>query len=169
MGMLTLFCFCQCKSLHERSIEKLVKANTKPDYFNPYFFQKSQELMFDLLPSEVSKSDTVIILEYFTSVPSGNYSCTIYESKNKTVNSYQAATSIVKGDVRVDSLKQLDLKDYILPMVLNNQLQEIKNRGNLSCITPSTKLIINILIKDKTKKKFDLQRLETLDFDASPY
>lgn len=168
LGIAILLCFCQCKSVQVRRIEKLIKTNTRSDYLNQDYLDKSRKFMFDLLP-EASKSDTVIILEYWRGIPSPSYACTIYESKNNKVKRYITVSSLVKNGIRVDSLEQTDLKDYILPMILNNQLEEIKKRGDSSGFTPATTLIINILIKNKLKKKFDIQRLETLDFPYRPY
>ncbi|MDL2291825.1 hypothetical protein LJB80_01585 [Bacteroides sp. OttesenSCG-928-F21] len=119
--------------------------------------------MFKKIPDDVMKNDSIIILEYYTDGLS-RYSCTIYESEDKTERGYTVATSIKDRVVVIDSLRSIRLKDDILPMVLKGQLQKIVEEGKKTTLTPGGRLIITILRKEENKNKFNIQTVKSFKF-----
>ena len=120
-------------------------------------------MMIDRLSPEMHKNDSIIIIEYFRDVPSAAYLFTIYESRLKTVKRFAHES---RYNVPSIYYERPYAPDYILKMVLNNQLGQIKSRGDSSFTTSSTQLIVNILVKNKNK--FTIKTLKTKNFDAGP-
>ncbi len=162
--------FCQCKTSQLSRIENLVKKSTAIKFLNKQEFDQCRGLMLKTLSPSIMHNDTIIILEYFPDGTGSSYSCSIYESRNRTVSIYTTIKSMQKGEIHIDSLALLsNVKDYILPMVINNQLDEVKKRGDATTLTPASTLILNILSKDKAKNRFTIQTLNTQDFNAYPH
>ena len=120
-------------------------------------------MMIDRLSPEMYKNDSIIIIEYVGQFPSPSYYFTIYESRLKTVKRFGHES---RYNVPSICYERPYAPDYILQMVLNNQLDLIKSRGDATFFTPSTQLIINILVKKKNK--FTIKTLKTNDFNAAP-
>lgn len=155
--------FFQCRTTQLEKFENTVRKSPSINFLNPQEFNKCRELMLNTFSPDVIENDSVIILEYFADGTHGYY-CTIYESKDKLCRSYLAVRSIQKGAIYVDSLRTSDIKDKILPMIINGQLSEVKNRGDKTTLTPATTLIINILIKNKDQTVFSANTVVTQNF-----
>lgn len=155
--------FFQCRTNQLGQIKKEIKRSYSIKYLNKYEFEESRSLMFENLSPSIVNNDTIILLEYFTSV-NGNYSCTLYESNTRQAKKYVAQKSIKNRRVYVDSLRVLNIPDKMLKMVQLGELDEIKRRGNATTLTPAATLIINIGVKNKEKKKFDFRTLVTQSF-----
>ena len=153
----------QCKTTQLESFKNSVRKSTSINFLNPQEFNRSRELMLNTFSVDVMENDSVIIMEYF---PDGlqNYYCTIYESKDKIVRRYRANVSIKKGAIYVDSLSTSNVKDEILPMIIDGKLDEVKKRGEKTTLTPASTLIINILTKDEDKADFKIKTVRTRNF-----
>lgn len=165
LSLLSVLLMTQCRSIPSQQIGKMMNKSISYSLWNSDFFYQSRKLMFNTFSDNVTENDSIIILEYFTEVIT-NYYCTIYESKNKSTRGYSASTSIKEGNVIIDSLSRMDLRDGILPMVLERRFEEIKKRGEEALITPSTSLIISILRKDEKKKRFNIETFKTYEFNV---
>lgn len=168
LSFLLILFFTQCKSLPIQRVKQSMTKSFSMDLLVPDIFYKSRDLMFNTFSNNIMDNDSIIILEYYTD-GLGQYSCTIYESKDKLVRKYFLVTSIKEGIVIADSLVSTDLKDNILIMVLNSQLEKIKMEGENSTLTPSARLIISILRKDDKKRRFNLETLNTFRFATKSY
>jgi hypothetical protein len=146
-------------------LKKEIKKSYSVKYLNKNEFDKSRDLMFKSLSPDIMNNDTIILLEYFTSV-NGNYVYTIYESNNKSIKKYVAQKSIRDRGVYVDSLKASNIPDKILNMVRMGKLDEVKRRGDATTLTPAATLIINVGVKNKKKEKFDFTTLITQSFST---
>ena len=156
--------FLQCRTNYLVQIRRDLKKSSSIKFINKEEFEKSRNLMFSKLPSNVLKNDTIIFIEYFTDGMSVGYYCTIYQSSDKSVNGYVAKKSIKDKKVHVDSLMILNFPDKILTMIREGKLDEIKEKGNMTTITPAAALIINIGVKNEQKMKFDFTTLITQSF-----
>ena len=159
------FTLIQCQTSRHSQIKKEIIKSYSVKSLNKEEFDESRKRMIETLSPEIIENDTIILMEYFTNV-NGNYSCTIYESKNRLTNRYIAQRSMKKNRIYVDSLVSLNIPDKILGMVLAGDLDEIKIRGDEITITPAATLIINIGVKNKEKKKFDFITLVTQEFST---
>ena len=151
--LLMPFLFIQCKTTGIIQIRKDIIGSYPAKFLNISSFNQSRVLMFDSLPTDLLKNDTIILIERFTDID-GHYSYTIYQSRNQSIKWHMASRSVVNGKVVIDSLRVLDIPDKILEMVRRGELDEIRIRGEKSEITPTTILIINIGINDKRKFNF---------------
>ena len=161
---LVISLFIQCKTNKLAQIQKGIIKSYPAKFLNKRDFDKSRTLMFENLSPEILSNDTIILLEYFSDIHR-TYYYTIYESNDKSIKSYIAATSIKSGKFYVDSLRASNIDDKILKMILTNKLNEIKKRGDATTLTPAAILIINIGVKDKEKNKFNFKTLVTQDFN----
>lgn len=118
-------------------------------------YTKCRKSAIDKLSTKAFENDTIILIE---NIPNRRYYCSIYESNNNNVNVF----SYIFAD-KSESLKCVVEEDSILIMAKNNQLEEIKRRGDKSRLTPPSWLIVNILTKEN-KKKFRIKTVKTLDF-----
>lgn len=155
--------FFQCKTTQLEKFENSVRKSTSVNFLNLQEFSRSRELMLSTFSPDVIENDSVIILEYFADGIHGYY-CTIYKSKDKFYRCYSAVRSIKKGVIYVDSLELSNIEDKILPMIIKGQLGEVKNRGDKTRLTPETKLVINILIKNKDQTDFNINTVITQKF-----
>lgn len=164
-----IFILYQCKTNQLERIEiNLKKTSENIKLINKEEFEESRNLIFNKLSSNnnVLKNDTIIFLEYFFD-GTGGYHCTIYESDNRIINRYSAQKSIKNKAIHIDSLVVSKAPDKILRMILDGQLDEIKQRGDATTLTPAAILIINIGVKDKEKNKFNFKTLVTQEFTTS--
>lgn len=155
--------FFQCKTTQLEKFEKAVKKSTSIKFLNPQEFKKSRELMLSTFSPNVIESDSVIILEYFADGIHGYY-CTIYESRDRICKMYSAVVSIKNGAICVDSLERSNVKDKILPMIINGDLDKVKKKGDKTTLTPAALLIINILTKEGDKPEFNVRTVITRNF-----
>ena len=156
--------FFQCKTTQLRKFENAVRKSTSINFLNLQEFNRSRELMLNTFSPDVIENDSVIILEYFADGIHGYY-CTIYESKG-SLRHYSAARNIKRkgGSIYVDSLKTSDVKDRILPMIINGELNDVIKKGGGATLTPAALLIINILTKNENKTGFDTKTVVTQKF-----
>ena len=157
--------FLQCRTTQLEKIENMVRKTTPIKFLNSQEFNVCRELMLKTFSANVIENDSIIILEYFADGVQGYY-CTIYESKDRILKGYYAARTIKNGDIHVDSLKMSNVRDKILPMVINSQLNEVKKRGDNTTLTPAATLIINILIKNEDKTNFNIETILTQNFNS---
>lgn len=162
--MFIVFMFVQCKSSELSQIKRLVNHSASFKWLNPKQFESGRKLMFNKLNDDILQSDSIIIMESFPD-GTGSYYTAIYGSKNKTVACYQEVMEI--GKLTVDSLKYWSGHDDILSMVIRGELEEVKSQGEHSLITPSSRLIINILTRDD-RGKFKRETIVTWEFSVLP-
>jgi hypothetical protein len=164
--LFVIFLLFQCKTNQLGKIKKEIMESYSVRHLNKEEFDESRNLMIKNLSPEIVKNDTIILLEYFTGV-NGNYSYTLYESTTRQVKRYVAQKSIRNRKVYVDSLRISNIPDKILKMARMGKLDEIKQRGDATTITPAATLIVNIGIKDREKEKFNFTTLVTQEFSTS--
>lgn len=104
-------------------------------------FDKSRNLMIESLSHDIVDNDSIVFIEYFTSV-NGNYSVTIYQSNKKRTERYVAKRSIKKVKMYIDSLMLYpNIPDKILDMIRRGNLDEIKKRGDATILPPAATLM----------------------------
>ena len=167
--LLISFLFIQCKTTSLIQIRKDI-ANSYPikGWLNQTFFDQSRALMFNSLPADIIQNDKIIILEYFTD-GLAHYSFSVYQSNDQATKYFNVLTKrLNKKDIEY-SLVKLDIPDKILEMVLRGELDEIKERGCQSALTPGAVLVINIGIRDEERRRFNFTTLVTRKFIVPEY
>lgn len=155
---------CQTNNLTQ--IKKYITESTSIPFINKDEFDKSRALMLSKLDYQFVKNDTIIFIESFPDGTGSNYHSWIYGSKENTLECYKAIVSYKKG-VSIDSLVSFSCsKSVILDMVRDGRLDEVKQKGSKSILSPASTLIINIGIKDEKSGKFDFMTLVTQEFSA---
>ena len=166
--LLMPFLFIQCKTTELIQIRKDIIGSYPAKFLNISSFNQSRALMFDSLPTDLLKNDTIILIERFTDV-NGHYSYTIYQSHNSSVKEQVVSRSVVNGKVVIDSFRVLNIPDRILEMVRRGEVDKVIEGGNKSALTPPNTIIINIGVRNKERERFNFTTLITREFIVPEY
>lgn len=159
---LITFLFVQCGSISSLDqVKRLVNKSANLQFLNPTEFESARKLMLEKLDNDILSSDTIIIFELFPDGTGSPYNTSIYESNNRTVRSYYAVRNTPK--LTADSLAYTPIENKILTMVINGEIERVKDEGKNSTATPASKIIINIITKDE-KGKFTTRTVLTNSF-----